>query len=99
MGLNVLAVAPALVVRHDARIPVRRAMLRKRRAHYCSATLGVDGPHLIWALVHRCSAAGAMGRSWRPRARVNGGIYGYPATAANPPHGKLRLLYEAAPMA
>jgi fructose-1,6-bisphosphatase I len=29
---------------------------------------------------------------------INGGIYGYPATRANP-NGKLRLLYECAPMA
>jgi fructose-1,6-bisphosphatase I len=29
---------------------------------------------------------------------INGGIYGYPATRTNP-HGKLRLLYECAPMA
>ena len=29
---------------------------------------------------------------------INGGIYGYPATRENP-NGKLRLLYESAPMA
>jgi fructose-1,6-bisphosphatase I len=29
---------------------------------------------------------------------INGGIYGYPATRDNP-NGKLRLLYESAPMA
>jgi fructose-1,6-bisphosphatase I len=29
---------------------------------------------------------------------INGGIYGYPSTLRNK-HGKLRLLYEAAPMA
>lgn len=29
---------------------------------------------------------------------INGGIYGYPATLQNP-EGKLRLLYECAPMA
>ena len=29
---------------------------------------------------------------------INGGIYGYPATRTNP-KGKLRLLYESAPMA
>lgn len=29
---------------------------------------------------------------------INGGIYGYPATRDNP-SGKLRLLYESAPMA
>ena len=29
---------------------------------------------------------------------INGGIYGYPATTDNP-QGKLRLLYESAPMA
>ena len=29
---------------------------------------------------------------------VNGGIYGYPSTRENP-EGKLRLLYESAPMA
>jgi fructose-1,6-bisphosphatase I len=29
---------------------------------------------------------------------INGGIYGYPATLAQP-NGKLRLLYECAPMA
>lgn len=28
---------------------------------------------------------------------INGGIYGYPATRSNP-QGKLRLLYECAPM-
>jgi fructose-1,6-bisphosphatase I len=28
---------------------------------------------------------------------INGGIYGYPSTATNP-KGKLRLLYEGAPM-
>jgi fructose-1,6-bisphosphatase I len=28
---------------------------------------------------------------------INGGIYGYPATRTNP-NGKLRLLYESAPM-
>jgi fructose-1,6-bisphosphatase I len=28
---------------------------------------------------------------------INGGIYGYPATRTNP-NGKLRLLYECAPM-
>jgi fructose-1,6-bisphosphatase I len=30
---------------------------------------------------------------------INGGIYGYPATRKTHPHGKLRLLYECAPMA
>ncbi len=29
---------------------------------------------------------------------INGGIYGYPRTTTNP-EGKLRLLYESAPMA
>jgi fructose-1,6-bisphosphatase I len=29
---------------------------------------------------------------------INGGIYGYPSTRQNP-DGKLRLLYESAPMA
>ena len=29
---------------------------------------------------------------------INGGIYGYPSTRENP-NGKLRLLYESAPMA
>ena len=29
---------------------------------------------------------------------INGGIYGYPSTRSNP-SGKLRLLYECAPMA
>lgn len=29
---------------------------------------------------------------------INGGIYGYPSTRSNP-DGKLRLLYECAPMA
>jgi fructose-1,6-bisphosphatase I len=29
---------------------------------------------------------------------INGGIYGYPRTKRNP-NGKLRLLYESAPMA
>lgn len=28
---------------------------------------------------------------------INGGIYGYPSTTSNP-NGKLRLLYEGAPM-
>ena len=98
---------------HDYDEPVQRYLdaLKEGSSSTGVRYVGVLALMMVWVLVrfirHLYYAISSISRSTARyigalvgdvhNVLINGGIYGYPATRTNP-NGKLRLLYESAPM-